>query len=41
MVSQFDYPIPFEDQPSSREEAMADTSQGQYEVLKSRLSASR
>ncbi|WP_394888249.1 hypothetical protein ACG873_23965 [Mesorhizobium sp. AaZ16] len=36
-VSQFDYPIPFEDQPSSRDEAMTDTSQGQYDALKFRL----
>lgn len=36
-VSQFDHPIPFEDRPSSREEAMADTSSRQYEALKARL----
>jgi hypothetical protein len=36
-ISQFDYPIPFEDRQSSREEAMADTSPEQYEALKSRL----
>ncbi|MCK9553513.1 hypothetical protein [Aquamicrobium sp.] len=36
-ISQFDRPIPFEDLPSSREEAMADTSSVQYEALKTRL----
>ncbi len=36
-VSQFDYPIPFEDRPSNRDEAMADTSPRQYEALKARL----
>ncbi len=36
-VSQFDYPIPFEDRQSSRDEAMADTSQDQYDALRSRL----
>lgn len=36
-ISQFDRPIPFEDLPSSREEAMADTSSAQYEALKTRL----
>jgi hypothetical protein len=35
-VSQFDYPIPFEDLHSSRDEAMADTSQAQYHALTSR-----
>lgn len=36
-VSQFDYPIPFEDLASSREEALADTSREQYDALRSRL----
>lgn len=36
-VSQFDRPIPFANLPSSREEAMADTSPTQYEALKARL----
>lgn len=36
-ISQFDRPIPFEDLPSSREEAMADTSSAQHEGLKTRL----
>ncbi len=36
-VSQFDRPIPFEDSPATREEAIADTSELQYRALKSRL----
>ena len=36
-VSQFDRPIPFEDTPASRAEAMADTSQAQYDALRRRL----
>jgi hypothetical protein len=36
-VSQFDRPIPFEDRPATREEAMADTSEQQYQALKRRL----
>ena len=36
-VSQFACPIPFEDLPASRAEAMADTSPEQYEALRSRL----
>ncbi len=36
-VSQFDRPIPFEDRPATREEAMADTSEAQYHALKRRL----
>jgi hypothetical protein len=36
-VSQFDRPIPFEDRPVTREEAMADTSEEQYRALKRRL----
>lgn len=36
-VSQFDRPIPFEDRPATREEAMADTSEEQYRALKRRL----
>ncbi len=37
-VSQFDRPIPFEDKPATRAEAMADTSKAQYEALTRRLS---
>ncbi len=40
-VSQFDRPIPFEDLPSSREEAMADTSPAQYAALRRRLGLGR
>ncbi|MEP7452614.1 hypothetical protein [Phyllobacterium sp. SB3] len=36
-VSQFDRPIPFEDNPATRDEAMADTSESQYQALKRRL----
>lgn len=36
-ISRFSHPIPFEDLPATREEAMADTSAGQYESLKARL----
>lgn len=36
-ISQFDRPIPFEDLPSDRAEAMADTSPAQYELLRKRL----
>ena len=36
-VSQFDRPIPFEDTPASRAEAMADTSSAQYDALRRRL----
>ncbi|PSH63815.1 hypothetical protein CU102_22605 [Phyllobacterium brassicacearum] len=36
-VSQLDRPIPFEDSPATREEAMADTSEPQYRALKGRL----
>ena len=36
-ISQFRQPIPFEDLPATREEAMADTSPKQYEALRSRL----
>lgn len=39
-VSQFDRPIPFEDRPATREDAVADTSEQQYRALKSRLSQS-
>lgn len=38
-ISQFDRPIPFEDRPASREDAMADTSEQQYQALKRRLEA--
>jgi hypothetical protein len=40
-ISQFDYPIPFEDRSSSRDEAMADTSQDKYDALRSKLGISR
>lgn len=36
-VSQFDRPIPFEDLPASRDEAMADTSPAQYLALQRAL----
>jgi hypothetical protein len=36
-VRQFDRPIPFEDRPATREEALADTSEEQYHALKRRL----
>ncbi|WP_244642462.1 hypothetical protein [Phyllobacterium sp. 628] len=36
-VSQFDRPIPFEDRPAMREDAMADTSEQLYQALKRRL----
>ncbi len=36
-ISQFDRPIPFEDRPATREDAMADTSEQQYRALKSHL----
>ena len=36
-ISQFDRPIPFEDRPTTRDEAMADTSEPQYQALKRRL----
>ncbi|MBA8877890.1 YunG family protein [Phyllobacterium myrsinacearum] len=36
-ISQFDRPIPFQDQPASREDAMVDTSEQQYQKLKERL----
>lgn len=36
-ISQFDRPIPFEDLPATRDEALADTSLRQYTALKSRL----
>lgn len=36
-VSQFDRPIPFEDKPATRDEAMADTSEPQYQALRRRL----
>ena len=39
-VSQFDRPIPFEDRPATREEAMADTSEMQYQALRRRLDIS-
>jgi len=39
-VSQFDYPIPFEDRPSSRDEAMSDTSPGQYQALRRKVGLS-
>jgi hypothetical protein len=39
-ISQFDYPIPFEDRPSNRDEAIADTTPAHYEALKARLPAS-
>jgi hypothetical protein len=39
-ISQFDYPIHFEDRPSNRDEALADTTPALYEALKARLSAS-
>lgn len=36
-VSQFAEPVPYDDTPSTRDEAFADTSQVKYELLKSRL----
>jgi hypothetical protein len=36
-VSQFDAPIPFDDIPASREEALADTSVEQYQLLSRRI----
>jgi len=36
-ISQFDRPVPFEDLPSSRDEAMADTSPEQYAALLGRV----
>ena len=36
-VSQFDRPIPFEDRPATRDEAMADTSDVQYQAPRRRL----
>ncbi len=36
-INQFDRPIPCEDLPSSREEAMADTSPAQYAALRRRV----
>nr|WP_201285430.1 hypothetical protein [Chelativorans xinjiangense] len=38
-LSQFDGAIPFDDTPSSRQEALADTTLIQYQVLKTRLDA--
>ncbi|WP_321186864.1 YunG family protein [Trinickia soli] len=39
-VSQFAEPIPYDDTPSSREAALADTSREKYALLKARLGAS-
>ncbi|MDR6412847.1 YunG family protein [Paraburkholderia terricola] len=36
-VSQFAEPVPYDDAPSTREAALADTSQEKYALLKSRL----
>lgn len=36
-VSQFDQPVPYEDLPSSREEALADTSPDLYAALRKKL----
>jgi hypothetical protein len=36
-VSQFAEPVPYDDTPSTRDEALADTSQQKYELLASRL----
>lgn len=36
-IGQFDRPIPFEDIPSTREEAMVDTSPAQYAELRQKL----
>jgi hypothetical protein len=36
-MEQFDRPIPYDDQPSTREEAFADTSPAQYRILRRRL----
>ncbi|CAG9186236.1 YunG family protein [Cupriavidus pampae] len=36
-VSQFAEPVPYDDTPSTRDEALADTSQQKYETLTSRL----
>jgi len=36
-VSQFSEPVPYDDTPSNREEALSDTSQQKYELLTSRL----
>lgn len=38
-VSQFAEPIPFDDNPSSRDAAMRDTTPGKYEVITRRLQA--
>ena len=38
-MGQFDLPIPYDDLPSSREEALEDTSVRQYSVLKERVTA--
>ena len=40
-ISQFDRPVPFEDLPSSRDEAMADTSPEQYAALLGRVERMR
>ncbi|MCT7376375.1 hypothetical protein N5A92_15175 [Chelativorans sp. EGI FJ00035] len=39
-LSQFGRPILFDDTPSSRQEALADTTPAQYEALKARLGTS-
>jgi hypothetical protein len=36
-VSQFAEPVPYDDTPSTRDEALSDTSQQKYELLTSRL----
>lgn len=36
-ISQFDRPIPFQDMPATRADAMADTSPAQYQALRRRL----
>lgn len=36
-VSQFSEPVPFDDTPSTREAALADTSKEKYDLLSSRL----
>jgi hypothetical protein len=40
-VSQFAEPIPYDDTPSTREAALADTSEEKYVLLKSRLRPDR
>lgn len=40
-ISQFAEPIPFDDNPSSREAAMSDTTPGKYRIIGVRLQAKR